>query len=187
MIKLGKIVSLIIILSSFEINALSQYYVKIKADSIGFEIDSVILTVDSLPGLVNWEISKDSLTWEPLDETNDTLSIRIDDKAYYRSVYYESTCDPVESDVALVSFKSIEATGNSVIIDSTGGVYILPSGIRLVVPPGAVYHNVEVSCEFLDSINAEIEIPFNADTGKVFCTGVFCDITANKCLFFSRN
>jgi hypothetical protein len=92
MIKPIKIILLILICSFFEINALSQYYVKIKADSIGFENDSVILTVDSLPGIINWEISKDSLTWESLYETNDTLCIRIDNKAYYRAVYYEGTC-----------------------------------------------------------------------------------------------
>lgn len=170
-----KIVFLILISSFFEINALSQYYVKIKADSIGFEIDSVILAVDSLPGIISWEISKDSLTWEPLNESNDTLPIRISEEAYYRAVYYEGTCYPVSSDVTLVSFKSIEVTGNSVIIDSTGGVYYLPSGIKLIVPPGAVEENVAVSFDLLDSINADLKIPFDGDTGKVFCTGIYCE------------
>ncbi len=175
MIKPVKILFLILICSFFEINALSQYYVKIKTDSIGFEIDSVILAVDSLPGLVNWEISKDSLTWEPLNETNDTLYIRINDEAYYRAVYYESTCYPVKSDVALVSFKSIEVTGTSVIIDPTGGVYFLPSGIKLIVPPGAVEENVTVSFDLLDSINADLKIPFDGDTGKGFCASFYCE------------
>ena len=175
MINLVKIVFLIIIWSSFGIYALSQYYVKIKADSIGFEIDSVILAVDSLPGLVNWETSKDSLTWESLNETNDTLFIRIDEEAYYRAVYYEGTCYPVTSDVTLVSFKSIEVTGNSVIIDPTGGVYFLPSGIKLIVPPGAVEENVSVSFDLLDSINADLKIPFDGNTGKEFCAGFYCE------------
>lgn len=175
MIRQIKILSLIIILLALEINSFSQYYVKIKADSVGFEIDSVILTVDSLPGLYDWEISKDSLTWESLNETNDTLSIRIDDEAYYRAVYYEGTCYPVNSDVALVSFKSIQVTGNSAIIDPTGGVYFLPSGIKLIVPPGAVDENVTVSFDLLDSINADLKIPFDGDTGKVFCTGIYCE------------
>ncbi len=175
MIKPAKIVFLILICSFFEINALSQYYVKVKTDSIGFEIDSVILAVDSLPGLINWEISKDSLTWEPLNITNDTLSIRIDDEAYYRAEYLEGTCFPVSSDIIFAGFKSIHVTGNNVIIEPTGGVYFLPSGIKLIVPPGAVEENVTVSFDLLDSINADLKIPFDGDIGKVFCTGIYCE------------
>lgn len=160
------------------VNSFSQYYVKFKGDSIAFENDSVVLALDNIiSNNLNWEISKDSVTWESLNKTNDTLVIRIHDNSFYRAVLTEGTCYPIKSDVAFAGFKSIEVSDNSLIIDSTGGVYILPSGIKLVVPPNAVIENVTISLNLLDSINAELQIPFDADIGKVFCAAIQCEPT----------
>lgn len=158
------------------VNSFSQYYVKFKGDSLAFEKDSVVLALDkNISNNLHWEISKDTVTWESLNKTNDTLVIRIHDNSFYRAVLEEGTCYPIKSDVAFAGFKSIEVSDNTVVIDSTGGVYILSSGIQLVVPPGAVNETVTVSLDLLDSLNAELLMPFDADTGKVFCAAIHCE------------
>jgi hypothetical protein len=160
-------------------HAFSQYYVKFRGDSIPFQKDSIILSLDKeIIENLDWEISEDSQTWESLNISNDTLSIRIDTSAFYRAVYKEGTCFPVTSDLAFAGFKSIVAAGNSIIIDSIGGIYFLPSGIKIVVPPGAVKENTMISFDVLDSLNAELKIPFDADTGRVFCAGIYCEPNA---------
>ena len=176
--KPGKIIFLIMVWSLYVTNAFSQYYVKIKGDSIAFKIDSVIMAADNQPGSVNWEVSKDSLSWKSLNETNDTLVIRIDSSAYYRAFLTSETCNYTISDVALVSFKSINVTGNSVTLDSSGCVYLLPSGIKIIVPAGAVKENTILSFDLLDSINADLKIPFKDGPGKIFCTGLFSNSAA---------
>lgn len=173
--SLPKKVYIPIILLLLASNAFSQYYVKSKDDSTAFEIDSLILMIDDLPGIIDWEVSKDTLSWNSLNQNNDTIYIRIDSSAYYRAKLTVGTCYPVNSEIALVSFKSVTVTGNSVTIDSTGCVYEFPTGLKIIVPPGAVEEDVTISFELLDSINAALKIPFDADTGKVYCTGVYCE------------
>ena len=73
-----KINLLIFLGTFFWVNALSQYYVKVHEDSIGLEVDSVVLSIDVNAGDIFWEVSKDSLTWTSLNQTNDSLIIRID-------------------------------------------------------------------------------------------------------------
>jgi hypothetical protein len=175
MIKRTKTLFLILIWLLTEISAFSQYYVKLKGDSLGFEIDSVILALDSMAGNIYWEVSKDSVNWTSLNEKNDTLYIRIDSSAFYRAVLTGGTCYPVKSGIALVSFKSIDISGKTVVIDSAGGIYFLPSGIKLTVPPGAVKEKTTLSFDLLDLGNADLKIPFHADTGKIFCSGIYCD------------
>jgi hypothetical protein len=175
MIRSLKTIFLIISCLLTKVNSFSQYSVKFKGDSIVFEVDSVILTIDNLPGSINWEVSKDTLTWKFLNNNTDSLWIRIDSSAYYRAKLTAGACTPTYSKVALVSFRSIYVTGNSVTIDPAGGVYFLPSGIKLIVPPRAVKENVTVSFDLLDSIKANLEIPFECDSGIVFCTGIYCD------------
>ena len=81
----------------------------------------------------------------------------------------------MNSAVALVAFRSINVAGNTVVIDSIGGIYTLTSGIKLIVPPGAVDENVTVTMELLDKVNADLKIPFDSGTGKVYCTGIYSE------------
>jgi hypothetical protein len=143
------------------VNALSQYYVKVRGDSVRLEVDSVVLSIDVNAGDISWEVSKDSLTWTSLDQTNDSLIIRIDSSAYYRAILTDGTCYPVESARAFVAFNTINITGNTVVIDSLGGVYSLPSGIKLIVPPGAVNEDVTISLDLLDEEQANIKMPLD--------------------------
>lgn len=170
-----KNINIIMLFFLIEINAYSQYFVKVKNDSVRFVQDSVVLAIEPGPGDITWEVSKDSLTWTSLDQNDDSLFIRIDSSAYYRAVLTDGTCYPVNSAVALVAFRSINVAGNTVVIDSIGGIYTLTSGIKLIVPPGAVDENVMVSMELLDEVNADLKIPFDSDTGKVYSTGVYSE------------
>lgn len=174
MAKISKL-SFPIILLLIGSNVWSQYYVKTNRDSIAFETDSIILNIDNLPGIINWEVSSDTLTWESINSDNDSLWVRVDSSAYYRAVLTDGTCYPVKSAMALVTFKSINITGNTFVIDSMGGVYFLSSGIMLVVPPGAVKESVTISLDLLDADQANIKIPLNALTGKEFCAGIYCE------------
>src|SRR5665648_71657 len=155
MSKISKL-SLPIILLLIGSNVFSQYYVKTKGDSLAFEADSIVLTIDNLPGIINWEVSSDSLTWESINNYNDTMWVRIDSSAYYRAVLMDGTCYPVESSVALVGFKSIQVSGNSITIDSLGGVFSFSSGIKIIVPPGAVKEGVTFLLDLLNSDQANI-------------------------------
>jgi hypothetical protein len=182
MIKSVKTIFLIIFCLLTEINSFSQYYVKFKGDSIGFEVDSVILTIDNLHSTINWEVSKDTLTWESLNNNTDSLWVRIDSSAYYRAKLTEGTCAPTYSKVAMVSFRSVYVTGNSVTIEPAGGVYFLASGIKLIVPPGAVKENVTISLDLLDKKNADLKIPIDAYPDNIFCTGIYCEPAETKFL-----
>lgn len=175
MYKSINVFNLVILFLLIEINAYSQYFVKSGGDSISFEIDSVILALDDTAGDLNWESSKDSLTWESINQTSDSLVIRIDSSAYYRAVLNSENCANLNSDVALVSFKSVNITGKSITIDSTGCVYIFSSGIKLIVPPGAVNKNVTFSLDLLDIDQANLKIPLDVFSGRAFCAGLYCE------------
>ncbi|MBE0668892.1 MAG: hypothetical protein IH593_14625, partial [Bacteroidales bacterium] len=146
-----------------------------KVDSTTFVIDSVILAIDDLNGTIDWEVSSDTLTWKSLQLDNDSLWIRIDSSAYYRAMLSVGTCFPVSSGIAKVGFKSIIVQGNSITLDPEGGVYIFSSGMKVIVPPGAVTEPMTITLNLLDSIGADLCIPFDADTGKVFCAGIYCE------------
>jgi len=153
----------------------SQYYVKFKSDSLGFVKDSVILSIQAEAADIEWQVSNDSVTWHSLDETNDSLLIRIDSCAYYRAVLTDGTCYPLKSDVARVAFQSSEVSGNTFTVDPSGGVYILPSGIKIIVPPGAVSEPASISMDLLDKNQADIKIPFGIFAGREFCAGMYCN------------
>lgn len=158
-----------------EINVFSQYFIKSGKDSLGFEIDTAILCIDEIPGTIDWQVSKDTITWRSLNNSNDTLWVRIDSTAYYRAVTSEGTCYPVNSGAALVGFRSIQAAGNNITIDPAGGVYSSSNGIKIIVPPGATNENVTVSFELLDSLSAAAKLPLDVFVGKAFCIGLYCE------------
>jgi hypothetical protein len=79
-------------------------------------------------------------------------------------------------------YDTVNVSGNSVPIDSTATVYKFSSGLKLIVPPGAVKENVTVSFELLDSISAGQIIPLDVFAGKVFCAGISFGQTGTKFL-----
>jgi hypothetical protein len=155
--------------------ASAQYFVKTKLDSTAFTLDSVVLTIDDPSGLFEWQKSTDTVTWKDIQHSDDSLWIRIDSSAFYRLKLTVENCDPVYSDMALVSFRSIVVDGNTFILEPEGGVYSLPSGARIVAPPGAVATPVPVKIELLDSLGAISKLPFTADFGKNFGVGMTCE------------
>ncbi|MDZ7607097.1 MAG: hypothetical protein U5K79_16255 [Cyclobacteriaceae bacterium] len=159
-------------------DANAQYFVKTKIDSNTFTLDSVVLTVGNASGIFEWQKSTDTLTWKPLQHMEDSLWIRIDSSAFYRLKLSVENCDPVYSDIALVSFRSVIVNGNTFLLEPEGGVYSLSSGIRVVVPPGAVRESITVSVSLLDSLASKSQIPLEADTAKSFGAGILI-ITAN--------
>lgn len=153
----------------------TQYYVKFKSDSLEFVKDSVILSVQTEAAIIEWQVSKDSVTWYSLDETNDTLLIRIDSCAFYRAVITDGTCYPLKSDVAKVAFQSSDVLGNAFTIDPAGGVYIMPSGIKIIVPPGSVSEPASLSMDLLNKSQADNKLPFNIFAGREFCAAMYCN------------
>ncbi len=173
--KTVKLIYLASILILLKIDCFSQYYIKYMGDSISFEVDSTILSIDNFAGQIHWEVSKDSLTWEFVNNPNDTLVVRIDSTAFYRAVLTVDNCNPVNSDVAKVGFKSIIAEDKVIEIDPSGGVFFMPSGIKIIVPPGAVIEKTLLSVEKLDEAGSDSVMPFLANTGKIFCAGIYCE------------
>jgi len=153
----------------------SQYYVKFKSDSLGFVKDSVILSIQAEAADIEWQVSNDSVTWYSLDETSDTLMIRIDSCAFYRAVLTDGTCYPLKSDVAQVAFQSLDVSGNAFTVDPTGGVYIMPSGIKIIVPPGAVSEPASLSMDLLDKNQADSRLPFGIFAGREFYAAMYCN------------
>jgi hypothetical protein len=95
--KLLKYILFAIVLFGSEKVTLSQYYLKVKSDSVGLESDSALLFIDEYRGTIGWQASSDLVNWISLDKVNDTLGVRIDSSAYYRALIVEGTCNPVMS------------------------------------------------------------------------------------------
>lgn len=174
MVKSIRSIILILFWIITEFTGFSQYYVKFRGDSLKIQKDSVILSVETKTMDIVWQVSRDSITWQSLDQTNDSLFIRIDSCAYYRAVLSDGSCYPVKSDVALVAFKTINVTGNTLHLDPIGGVYVLPSGIKLIVPPEAI-DDIDFTVDLLDSIQSDLKIPLDVYTGRSYCTGIYCN------------
>jgi hypothetical protein len=82
--------------------AMSQYFLKLKTDSIGLETDSVRFFIEEHRGDIKWQVSYDSIHWYDLNQTENDIIIRIFSDGIYRAAIYENTCDPVYSDTAWV-------------------------------------------------------------------------------------
>jgi uncharacterized protein (TIGR02145 family) len=138
-------------------SALSQYYLKAKSDSISLESDSVLLFVDKYRGAVEWWVNPDLMdyNWMLLTSTNDTLGVRIDNSAYYRATITDGTCNPVMSDTVYIIEKLTITNSNQFTVNSMGGVFLLPSGIKVKIPRGAVTGPKEIRVDIIssDSVN----------------------------------
>ena len=146
--------------------AMSQYFLKLKTDSIGLETDSVMLFTGEYRGEMIWQVSSDLINWSDLDLHSDTIVIGIDSTAYYRAVVKEGTCNLVVSDTAYV-IEQLTITENSEFtVDSGGGVFLLPSGIKVKIPPGAVTGPTEIKVEAFDwdGVNDLAEAPCNENS-----------------------
>jgi len=134
----------------------SQYFLKSKSDSILLENDSVLLYVEGYRGSVEWWISHDLTDWLWLNRTNDTLAVRIDNSDYYRATITEGSCTPVLSDTIFLIEKLTITGSNQFTVDSAGGVFLLPSGIKVKIPRGAVIRPKEIRIDTIsyDSVNA---------------------------------
>jgi uncharacterized protein (TIGR02145 family) len=164
-VKILKYILLAIVLTGFEQIALSQYYLKAKSDSISLESDSVFLYVDGYRGAVRWWVSPDLLDWMSVGRRNDTLGVRIDKSAYYRATITEGTCNPVASDTVFLIEKLTITNSNQFIVDTMGGVFLLPSGLKVKIPRGAVTGPKEIRVDIIssDSVNklAAVHYPEN--------------------------
>jgi hypothetical protein len=164
-VKILKYILLAIVLTGFEQITLSQYYLKAKSDSISLESDSVLLNVDNYKGAVRWWVSPDLLDWMSVGRRNDTLSVRIDKSAYYRATIVDGTCSPVMSDTVFLIEKLTKTNSNQFTVDSIGGIFLLPSGIKVKIPRGAVTGIKEMRVDTIssDSVNnlADVHYPEN--------------------------
>ncbi|MBE0674147.1 MAG: Ig-like domain-containing protein [Bacteroidales bacterium] len=151
---------------------LSQYYLKLKNDPVSLENDSVILIVDDYRGEIWWESSSDLVNWVSLFEQSDSLALRIDSSAYYRASIYEGTCDPVISDTVYMIEKLTITDSSEFTVDSEGGVFLLPSGIKVKIPRGAVTEPKKVRVDFLDFDEANALAPTGNSARTTFLTGL---------------
>ena len=164
---LTKIFVVIICIGSAQITY-SQYYLKSKSDSLYLNSDSVLLFVDTFRGALNWQVSSDLENWFSLDSFDDTLAVRIDSTAYFRSSAVEENCNPVFSDTVLLIEKLTITGSHQFTVDSMGGVFLLQSGIKVKIPQGAVNQSVTIEISMLDSLAARNEMPYVRDTGRYF-------------------
>jgi len=178
-VKILKYILLVIVLLVSEKISLSQYYLKVKSDSICLESDSVLLYLDEYRGTINWQTSSDLTTWITLNKIDDTLSVRIDSSGYYMAILTEGTCIQVMSDTIFLIEKITITGSNRFTVDSLGGVFLLPSGIKVKIPKGAVTELKEIQVDFLgfEDVNglSAIDIPENASflTGLSIATDLF--------------
>jgi uncharacterized protein (TIGR02145 family) len=137
-VKILKYILIAIVLLVSEQNILSQYYLKVKSNTTSLESDSALIFVNGYRGTINWQASSDLINWVSLNKHNDTLGVRIDSSAYYRATIIEENCNPVMSDTAFLIEKLTITNSNQFTVESTGGVFLLPSGIKVKIPKGVV-------------------------------------------------
>lgn len=151
---------------------IAQYYLKSKSDSTDLESDSVFLFIDECRGTINWQASTDLNNWFSLNKHDDTLAVRIDKSGYYRATIVEGTCYPVISDTVFLIEKLTLTGSNQFTVDTMGGVFLLPSGIKVKIPRGAVTgpKEMRVGTISIDSVNtlATVDMP----EYKSFLSGV---------------
>ncbi len=157
---------------AFEQIAFPQYYLKTKSDSTVLEGDSVLLSVDGYRGTIIWQASNDLTNWIPLNEIKDTLTVRIDSTAYYRAVITEGTCEPVMSDTVKVIEEIIETYSNQFTVDSEGGIFLLPSGIKVKIPKGAVIEPKEMRLDILSIEDVNTFATVSNSDNVTFLTGI---------------
>ena len=150
----------------------AQYYLKQKSDSIALESDSVKLTIGEYRGMIDWQVSPDIVNWTSLNKTTDTLGIGIDSSAYYRATIIDGTCNPIISDTVFLLEKLTKTKSNQFTVDSLGGVFLLPSGIKVKIPYGAVDETRELSLDLIsaDSVNNLAAISISENTS--FISGI---------------
>jgi hypothetical protein len=159
----------IVIVFTFSINEIqAQYFVKTKIDSVPVTIDSTILTIGAYRGELVWQVSTDSTHWTDLAYAGDSLYLRIDSTAVYRGSIREENCDTIYSDTILVGEENIYPDSFYFWADSIGGVYYLPGGIKVKIPPGAIKDSLYMMVEPIDSMNSYIEYPVIIDQGRIF-------------------
>ena len=154
----------------YTINA--QYYLKTNADSIPLSGDSTILTLGVYRGELVWQVSSDSTNWDDLMSSGDSLAIRIDSSAVYRGSISEENCETIFSDTILVGEEIIHPSAYYFWAYSTGGVYYLPGGIKVKIPPGAIKDSLYMLVEPIDSIDSYVEFPGIVDNGRNYLGGL---------------
>jgi hypothetical protein len=182
--KIFKYILLAIVFLGSEEIAFSQYYLKSIYESLSLESDSVLLyfNEDNLdyyidlraayPGTIDWHASSDLVNWRSLDKHNDSLRVRIDSSAYYRATYIEGTCYPVMSVTAFLIEKVTITGSNQFTVDSMGGVFLLPSGIKVKVPIGAVSAPKDIKVEILGFDEANSLATIYTDENSFFLSGI---------------
>jgi hypothetical protein len=146
----------------------AQYYARFKADSVTITPDSAVLTIENFRGIVNWQASSDSAYWHTLTSSGDSLYIRIDSTAAYRALISEGTCDPLYSDTILVGENDIQVDACTFWADSTGGVFYLPNGIKVKIPPGALSDSILFNVEPISADYSYYVMPPAVDEGRIF-------------------
>ena len=148
-----------IVFTFFFVKIQAQYYVKTKIDSLPLTVDSTILTMESYRGELVWQASSDSANWSDLKSSGDSLFLRIDSTAVYRGYISEENCDTIYSDTILVGEQKVLPDSHYFWADSIGGVYYLPDGIKVKIPPGAIKDSLYMLVESIDSMNSYVEYP----------------------------
>lgn len=146
----------------------AQYYVKTNTDSVPLSIDSTILTLGAYHGELVWQASSDSVNWTNLKSPGDSLVIRIDSTAVYRGSISEENCETIFSDTILVGEEIIHPNAYYFWAYSKGGVYYLPDGIKVKIPPGAIKDSLYMLVEPIDSITSYSVFPALIDNGRIF-------------------
>lgn len=152
--------------------ASSQYYLKLKSDSVSLESDSALIFIDEYRGVINWQTSSDLVNWLSVNKNNDTLGVRIDSSAYYRATIIEGNCNPVMSDTAFIIEKVTITGSNQFTVDSLGGIFLLPNGIKVKIPKGAVTEPGEIKLDILGFDDAIALSDINISENTTFLSGI---------------
>lgn len=75
--------------------------------------DTTYLYLNNYHGQVQWQSSADSLIWNNLSTSSDTLSITDTTALVYRAVIKDGTCDSVLSDTTFVMYHPTPTTANA--------------------------------------------------------------------------
>jgi uncharacterized protein (TIGR02145 family) len=101
LLKVGIVIFAIAVNSS----QLSEAQYVISRDiKMVYEDDSVVLYLNNIRGVVQWESSVNLAVWDTLaGQTHDTLALHVDHSSYYRAAIKEGTCPVLYSDTALIA------------------------------------------------------------------------------------
>lgn len=143
-----------------------QYYKIIRDDTLRFEKDSAILSVENIYGDIAWQVSYDSVTWTTISADGNELIIWIDSVASYRAISLSGNC-PVVSDTICAGLEKMPVN-NDFSLKTEAKIYQLPSGIFLKTNSMSVQKEIDIHFEEYDSISATELLPFPALSGKLF-------------------